>query len=45
VQDIFEVIALDRLFGVEQIQEFLYKLWCYVYFERSNFNILANDEL
>ena len=43
VQNIFEVVSLNRLFCIEELKEFLNKLWSDVLFESFYFNGLMNN--
>ena len=45
MQDVLQVVTLDRFFRVEQFEEFLDKLWRHEHFERAHFDGLINDEL
>ena len=45
VEDVFQVVTLDRLLRVEELKEFLDKLRCYIDFEGSDLNGLIYDQL
>jgi len=45
VKNVLEVVALDGLFGVEEVEELLHKLWRHVDFELADLHGLVNDEL
>jgi len=45
VEDVLEVVSLDRLFRVKKFQEFLDELWSDINFERSHLNCLVDHEL
>ena len=45
MQNVFQVVSLDRLLGVEQLKELLHELRSNVDLERSYFNGFVNDEL
>ena len=45
VQDILEVVTLDRLLRIEQVKELLHELRCDIHLERANLHRLVDDEL
>ena len=45
VENVLQVVSLNRFLGVEQLQEFLHKLWGHIDFKSLNFNSLMNYKL
>ena len=45
MQDVFEVVSLNRFFRIEQIQEFLHEFCRHVKFQLLHFHGLVNNEL
>jgi len=45
VQNVFEVVAFNGFFRVEQLQELLHELRSHVYLETAHFHSLVNHEL
>ena len=45
MEDVFEVVSLNRFFWIEKLQKLLDKLWGDVNFEWSNFNSLVDNKL
>ena len=45
MEDVFEVVSLNRFFWIEKLQKLLDKLWGNVNFEWSNFNSLVDNKL
>ena len=45
VQNVLEVVTLDRFFWVEKLEEFLHELGCNIHFERADFDTLIDHQL
>jgi hypothetical protein len=43
VQNIFQIVAFNRLLGVKQLQELLHKLWSNKNLQCANFNQFVDD--
>ena len=45
MKNVLQVVTLDRFFGIEKVKEFLHKLRCDVYLERTDFDRFIDYEL
>lgn len=45
MENVLQVVSLDRLFRIKELQEFLDKLWGDIHFQRSHFNSFIYNEL